>query len=367
MKKELINRKLLAECIKAVSEGKNDKAKRLFAKNFHDTYVSNYKLMEAEEGADDEIISDEFTDDIINDFDDNSSSKYEEAQFAIDELEDKVDTYFDEDSEETKQKIDDLRNIIDELNASSDVMAESDEDCDCEEKEDEARVVIEDIKADFEAKLGELPEDVSDVFVELDKTFEDEDASDEISDEMSFEEESLDEGADDLELDDKDSEIDDYKEEDKKEDEDADSRVDDEKEEAKKERDDLESEKDDYKEEEKDDDEPFDDEEFKNILLDIRDSQKDLEDKFKSLNKEKVDEEWAKLKVERNGAKSEAEGVDKKSMNFSKVKKLDRKPEMGISSSDSEGKSAQAKIKGNIGREQKGLKSYEKISVNNKG
>lgn len=362
MKKELINRKLLAECIKAVSEGKHDKAKRLFAKNFHDTYVSNYKLMESEEGADDELISDEFSDEIITDFEDDSSSKYEEAQFAIDELEDKVETYFDEDSEETKQKIDDLRNIIDELNASADMMTESDEDC--EEKEDEARVVIEDIKADFEAKLGELPEDVSDVFVELDKTFEDEDSSEEVSAEINFDEDELEEGADDLALDDKDSEIDDYKEEDKKEHDDADSRVDDEKEEDKKEHDDLESEKDDYKEE---DDEPFDDEEFKSILLDIRDSQKDLEDKFKSLKKEKVDEEWTKLKVERNGSKSEGEGVDKKSMNFNKVKKLDRKPEMGVSSTDSEGKSAQAKIKGNIGREQKGLKSYEKISVNNKG
>lgn len=334
MKKEQINRKLLAECLRAAHEGKLDKAKRLFARNWHDSYVTSYKMLEEAEGSDEEFISDEFSDEVISDFEDNAENKYEEAQFAADEIEDKAHEYLEDDAEETIQKIDDLRNVLDELSASSEVMAESDEDCDCEEKENDARVIIEDIKADFEAKMGELPEDVADIFVEFDKVFEEEPVEDEADVEPADEE--LTEDVEDMEL------VDDIEVEEPAEEEVAD-----------------------------DEEEPFDEEEFKDILLDIRDSQEELEAKFDELNsekkEEKLDEEWVKLKVERNGAKNEEEGVNKKSMNFNKVKRLDSKASLNVSHTDSKGESAQAKIKGSIGKENKGLKGYEKIAVDNKG
>ena len=231
MKKEQINRKLLAECLRAAHEGKLDKAKRLFARNWHDSYISSYKMLEEAEGSDEEFISDEFSDEVISDFEENAENKYEEAQFAADEIEDKAKEYLEDDAGETLQKIDDLRNVLDELSASSEVMAESDEECDCEEKENDARVIIEDIKADFEAKMGELPEDVADVFVEFDKIFEEEvpaEKEEEVADE------EVTENIEDMEL------VDDI---DVEEDSDEDS------------------------------DEAFDEEEFKDILLDIRDSQ----------------------------------------------------------------------------------------------
>lgn len=341
MANELINRKLLEECIKAASEGKMDKAKRLFARNWHDSYVSNYKLMEAEAGSDEEIISDEFADEITSDFETESSNKYEEAQFAIDELEDKVDEYFEGDeAEDVKQKLDDARNDLSELSAASDIVAEGEDcdDCEIAEKEDEARVVIEDIKADFENKLGELPEDVKDVFDELDATFEpaEEEASEEevVADEEAPVEECGDapvtEDVEDM---------------------------------------DLEAPAEEKPAEEKADDEKFDDEELKDLILDINDSADELQSKFEEITgeKEQVDEEWTKLKVERNGCKNEEEGVKKdSSVNFSKISKLTSKPKMGVSHENSAGESARAKIKGNIGREQKGLKGYEKVKVDNK-
>jgi len=343
MANEMINRKLLAECIKAASEGKMDKAKRLFARNWRDTYVSNYKLMEAEAGSDEEIISDEFADEITSEFETESSNKYEEAQFAIDELEDKVEEFFDGDeAEDVKQKLDDARNDLSELAAASDIVAEGEdcEDCEIAEKEDEARVVIEDIKADFENKLGELPEEVKDIFDELDNTFEDavEDEADAEAEEAEEEapaEEPVEEcGAKCVKEDVEDMDLEAPAEE----------------------------------EAPKADEESFDDDELKNLILDINDTADELQDKFEEITgeKEQVDEEWTNLKVERNGCKNEEEGVKKSSMNFAKVSKLTSKPKMAVSHENSAGESAEAKIKGNIGREQKGLNGYEKVKVDNK-
>jgi len=336
MTKEQINRKLIAECVKAASEGKMGKAQRLFAKNWRDSWISQYnRLNEADESAEDEVISDEFSDAILGDVEADSENKFDEAQFALDELEDKVETYFEDDeAEDVMQKLDDARNAIDELS----VVSECDgEDCDASEKEDEVKVVIDDIKSDFEAKLGELPEDVADIFDEIENTFaEGEDKAEEDDDaEPADAPEKVSEDVEDMNLDA-----------------------------------DAEPEQAPADEPEATDDEtPVDDEELKDIMLDLHDTQAQLEDKFDEIigNKEQVDEEWTKLKVERNGAKNEEEGVKKQSMNLSKVKKLTDKPEMGVAKTNSEGNSAKAPIKGNIGRENKGLSQYEKVKVDIKG
>ena len=344
MANEMINRKLLEECIKAASEGKMDKAKRLFARNWHESYVSNYKLMEAEAGSDEELISDEFADEITSDFETESSNKYEEAQFAVDELEDKVDEYFEGDeAEDVKQKLDDVRNDLSELSAATDIVAEGEdcEDCEIAEKEDEARVVIEDIKADFENKLGELPEDVADVFGELEETFgeaeSDEEAGEEVADAEA--EEPVEECGKAVK-------------------EDVEGM-------------DLEAPAEEPAEapaEEKSDDEKFDDEELKDLILDINDNAEALQDKFDEITgeKEPVAEEWSKLKVERNGNKNEEEGVKKASMDFAKVSKINTKPKLNVSHENSAGNSANVKMKNGLGRENKGLSQYEKVKVDNK-
>jgi len=334
---KLIN-KLLFECLKATSEGKMNKAQRLYAKCWHDSWINQYKaLNEADESAEDEVISDEFSDAILGDYEGEESNKFDEAQIALDELEEKVEEYFDDDeAEDVKQKLDDARNAFDELA----VVAECDgEDCDESEKEDEAKVIVDDIKTEFESKLGELPEDVADIFVEIEGTFEgDEAPADEPADEPAEDgEPAVEEGVEDMNLDAE--EVEEPAEEEPAE------------------------------PEAEDDNAPVDDEELRDIMLDLHDSQKQLEDKFDEIigEKEQVDEEWTKLKVERNGAKNEEEGVKKQSMNISKVKKLTDKPEMGVAKSNSEGNSAKAPIKGNIGRENKGLNQYEKVKVDNKG
>ena len=348
MANEMINRKLLEECIKAASEGKMDKAKRLFARNWHESYVSNYKLMEAEAGSDEELISDEFADEITSDFETESSNKYEEAQFAVDELEDKVDDYFDGDeAEDVKQKLDDVRNDLSELSAATDIVAEGEdcEDCEIAEKEDEARVVIEDIKADFENKLGELPEDVADVFTELEDTFNEAEADEEAGEDVD---------ADDVEDVDADVKVDECGNKPVKEDvEDMD----------------LEAPTEDKAvEDEKSDEEKFDDEDLKDLILDINDTAEALQNKFDEItgDKEPVAEEWSKLKVERNGNKSEEEGVKKSSMDFAKVSKINTKPKLNVSHENSAGNSADVKMKNSLGRENKGLSQYEKVKVDNK-
>jgi hypothetical protein len=344
MANEMINRKLLEECIKAASEGKMDKAKRLFARNWHESYVSNYKLMEAEAGSDEELISDEFADEITSDFETESSNKYEEAQFAVDELEDKVDEYFEGDeAEDVKQKLDDVRNDLSELSAATDIVAEGEdcEDCEIAEKEDEARVVIEDIKADFENKLGELPEDVADVFGELEETFgeaeSDEEAGEEVADAEAEEpvEECGKAVKEDVEGMDLEAPVEEPAE---------------------------------APAEEKSDDEKFDDEELKDLILDINDNAEALQDKFDEITgeKEPVAEEWSKLKVERNGNKNEEEGVKKSSMDFAKVSKINTKPKLNVSHENSAGNSANVKMKNGLGRENKGLSQYEKVKVDNK-
>lgn len=335
----MINRKLLEECIKAVSEGKMDKAKRLFARNWHESYVSNYKLMEAEAGSDEELISDEFADEITSDFEAESSNKYEEAQFALDELEDKVDEYFEgEEAEDVKQKLDDARNDLSELAAASDIVAEGEdcEDCEIAEKEDEVRVVIEDIKADFESKLGELPEEVKDTFDELEGTFDDAEADEEAAEEVADEEAAPVEECGTAPVS-----------------EDVEGM-------------DLEA----PAEEEKpaDDESKFDDDDLKDLILDINDNAEALQNKFEEITgeKEKVDEEWTKLKVERNGNKNEEEGVKKSSMDFAKVSKINTKPKLNVSHENSAGNTANTKMPEKIGRENKGLSQYNKVKVDNK-
>ena len=61
---------------------------------------------------------------------------------------------------------------------------------------------------------------------------------------------------------------------------------------------------------------------------------------------------------------SEQEGVDKKrTMNFSKLSslKMDKKAKLGIASSNSQGKSAEPKVK-TCGYEQKGTKTWQKVA-----
>ena len=151
-----LNKKLLAECFDAfVNENDVAKATRLFQRHWNLAAKNNYALLESED-EDMEIndMGDDFNQSIADDAGSETEQKFEQLQIAVDELEDK---YPSEMSEEVQAKFDDLRNKIDELKLAGEDDEVSDED---------ATVIIEDLKADFEV-AGEISEDVQALFDEI--------------------------------------------------------------------------------------------------------------------------------------------------------------------------------------------------------
>ena len=151
-----LNKKLLAEAFDAyVNEGDIAKATRLFQRHWDLSAKNQYALLESE---DEEFevtdMGDDFNQDVAAEAGSDEEQKFEQLQIAVDELEDK---YPAEMTDEVQAKFDDLRNKIDELKLAGEDDEVSDED---------ATVIIEDLKADFEV-AGEISEDVQALFDEI--------------------------------------------------------------------------------------------------------------------------------------------------------------------------------------------------------
>ena len=150
-----LNKKLLAEAFDAfVSENDIAKATRLFQRHWNLVAKNNFALLESED-EDFEVtdLGGDFNQEIVDDAGSDKEQKFEQLQIAVDELEDKYPT---EMTEEVQAKFDELRNKIDEMKLAGEEDEVSDED---------ATVIIEDLKADFEV-AGEISEEVEALFKE---------------------------------------------------------------------------------------------------------------------------------------------------------------------------------------------------------
>ena len=151
-----ISKKFLAEAFEAyVNEGDIAKATRLFQHHWNAKAKECFALCEAEdEDFDMTELDSGFEEEIANDAGSDKDSKFEQLQIAVDELEDKFPA---EETEEIQARFDELRNAIDERK-----LAEPDDEL----SSDDVTVIIEDLKADFEAN-GELSEEVQALFDEI--------------------------------------------------------------------------------------------------------------------------------------------------------------------------------------------------------
>lgn len=344
-----LNKKLLAEAFDAIVND-NDVAKshRLFKRYWDLAAKNSYALLEA---ADEEFeisdMGDDFNNDMVDEIGSDAEEKFNQAQIAVDELEDKFPA---EVTDEIKAKFDDVRNILDEMKLAEDEEADG--------LAEDASVALEDLKGEFEM-AGEIDDEISDLFDEIsavvqgeddladaemdeedvaDEDFEsDEEMSDDMVDEAvdDMDDESSDESSDDeLEIDDEGS------------DEDFDM--------------DDESSEEDYDDVQKDEDE---------LIDDIKMSAEDLAaliDELEAVEgneKEAVDESWSKISDPRKKMTSEEEGINKKgTMNFGKLPgmKLNSKAGLGSTASVSKGQEPSAKVK-MCPIENKGAKSWHKV------
>lgn len=349
-----LNKKLLAEAFDAIVND-NDVAKshRLFKRYWDLAAKNSYALLEA---ADEEFeisdMGDDFNNDMVDEIGSDAEEKFNQAQIAVDELEDKFPA---EVTDEIKAKFDDVRNIIDEMKLAEDEEADG--------LAEDASVALEDLKGEFEM-AGEIDDEVSDLFDEISSVIQGEDDladadmdSEDVADEdmelgsdesenvdemigeadESFEDESNEDM--DSEADDIDVNMDDSEDMDSEEDEDSDE---------------------DYEDVQKDEDE---------LIDDIKMSAEDLAaliDELEAVEgneKEAVDESWSKISDPRKKMTSEEEGVNKKgTMNFGKLPglKLNAKAGLGASATVSKGKEPSSKAKV-CSIENKGAKSWHKV------
>lgn len=338
-----LNKKLLAEAFDAfVSENDIAKATRLFQRHWNLVAKNNFALLESED-EDFEVtdMGDDFNQEIVDDAGSDKEQKFEQLQIAVDELEDKFPS---EITEEVQSKFDELRNAIDEMKLAEEGDETSSED---------VMVVIEDLKADFEA-AGEVSEDVEALFDEIttglqgdsvetiDVEDEDEDESEDFdSEEDESLEESEDEDMENVDIDFDESE---------------------------------ESEEEDIESEESEDDISEGEESEEEIIYDAKEKAEELLAKLEELEamgdeEESDDEEsdeglnegWEKAKLPRNKLQNEEEGVKKEGMKFGKPTSIPTRKGMGTTSTVSAGTSADKKVKV-CKTENKGAKSWTKVS-----
>lgn len=148
--------KLLAESFDAlVNDNDIAKATRLMKRHLDMVAQEQYQLLESED-EDFEVtdMGDDFNNEVAAEAGSDEDEKFEQIQIAIDELEDKFPS---EMTEEVESKFDELRNIVDELKLADEGDEVSAED---------ANVIIEDLKADFEM-AGEISDEVNDLFDEI--------------------------------------------------------------------------------------------------------------------------------------------------------------------------------------------------------
>lgn len=348
-----LNKKLLAECFDALySDNDLAKAERLFRRQWNLAAKENFKLLESED-EDFEItnMGDDFNQSIADEAGSDEEQKFEQLQIAVDELEDK---YPAEMSEEVQEKLDELRNKIDEIKLG-------------EESDEDVAVIIEDLKADFEV-AGEVTEDIEVLFDEIssglqgDESYEEVDVEDEETDSEEDSEETdeddLEEAVEtDVEKSDDDEEIDldiDFDES-----EDTDNKSTNETSEEN-DAEDVEGEKEDvelvYDAKEKA-------EELLATLEELEASESEEVEDLEAEEKEEdgLKEGWEKTKLPRNKLQNEEEGVKKDCMKFPKSKLSQTSKGMGVSKTNSTGISANKKAKV-CKIEDNGTKNWTKVA-----
>ena len=329
-----LEKRLLAEAFDAyVNEGDLAKAQRLFQRHWNLQAKNQFALLESEdEDFSVTNLGDEFNSEVSDEIGSESDEKAKNLEQSVQELEDNFPV---EMTDDVRAKFEELRNKIDEFNNSTEEDGFDCEDC---------LVVIEDLKGEFEANGG-LSDEVNDLFAEIETGIQGGEPTEEIN--VADEEEAVEEcGSKPVEeaLDDKIEDVDIDFEGEEKEEEPVDAT---EEEPAKKE----------------------DESEDLELVADGQEKLDELQDIFDKLEanesaeegKEEVNEDWQKAKLPRNGLKSEEEGVKTQSMKFKKPINIDGKVGLGISSANSQGKSAFVKPKVNS-IENKGAKSWSKVA-----
>ena len=310
-----LNKKLLAEAFDSlVNDNDIAKATRLMKRHLNLVAQEQYQLLESED-EDFEVtdMGDDFNQEVAAEAGSDDEERFEQVQIAIDELEDKFPA---EMSEDIESKFDELRNIVDELKLADEGDEVSVED---------ANVIIEDLKADFEMN-GEISDEVNDLFDEISSGLQGEDAVEEVDVEDDDSEFDLD---DDEEADKDEETVEecgDSKPLDEADDTDVDLTFEDEESEDGK---DVESEEevdvdaDDTDVDLSDDEEATEDTD-EELVYDIKSDAEELLAKIEELEArdggEQVEESFEKIADPRKKLSSEGEGVEKKrTMNFGKL------------------------------------------------
>ena len=311
-----LNKKLLAEAFDSlVNDNDIAKATRLMKRHLNLVAQEQYQLLESED-EDFEVtdMGDDFNQEVAAEAGSDDEERFEQVQIAIDELEDKFPA---EMSEDIESKFDELRNIVDELKLADEGDEVSVED---------ANVIIEDLKADFEMN-GEISDEVNDLFDEISSGLQGEDAVEEVDVEDDDSEFDLD---DDEEADKDEETVEecgDSKPLDEADDTDVDLTFEDE---ESKDGKDVESEEevdvdvDDTDVDLSDDEEEATEDTDEELVYDIKSDAEELLAKIEELEArdggEQVEESFEKIADPRKKLSSEGEGVEKKrTMNFGKL------------------------------------------------
>lgn len=346
-----LNKKLLAEAFDAyVNEGDIAKATRLFQHHWNQKAKECFSLLESEDEEFDNIGSDNFTDEIADEAGSDKEEKFQQIQLAVDELEEK---YPAEESEEVEARFNELRNKIDELKLAGE---------DDEVSVEDITVVIEDLKADFEA-AGEMTDEINNLFDEISSglqlnseevevdVVDGEDAGEEVPAEEPVEEcgdKKLAEDAEDsLDVD---VDFDETSEGEEPKADDVEPAV-----------------------------EGEDESEDLDIIYDAKDKAKELLAKLDELEANEKAEEgedveapadeedglkegWEKTKLPRNKLQSEEEGVKTQSMKFGKASSVSLNNKMNVAKTNSAGESADKKAKVEQAPQGNGVKSWTKVA-----
>ena len=296
--------KLLAESFDAlVNDNDIAKATRLMKRHLDMVAQEQYQLLESED-EDFEVtdMGDDFNNEVAAEAGSGEDERFEQVQIAIDELEDKFPA---EMSEDVESKFDELRNIVDELKLADEGDEVSAED---------ANVIIEDLKADFEM-AGEISDEVNDLFDEISSGIQGDADVEEIDVEDDDSEFDVDVEDDSEEI----EECNTAKKIDEADDTDVDLALEDEEAEGE----DIEADTDEDVDADFEDDmaEDVDD---GDLVYDIKSDAEELLAKIEELEAQddgdKIEEGFEKIADPRKKLSSESEGVEKKrTMNFGKL------------------------------------------------
>lgn len=344
-----LSKKFLMEAFEAyVNEGDVAKATRLFQHHWNLKAKECYSLCEAEDETFDVDTPDNFADEVAADVDSENDDKKQQLLIAVDELEDE---FQGEESDEVAERFNELRNAIDES-----AMLDADD----EPTTEDIAVIIEDLKADFEANGG-ISEKAQELFDEISASSQDADVADEEEAPAEVDVDVEEPAETDVEECSKVTEAD---EEPKSLDVDVD----------------FEKPTD---EAETSDETPVEDEEPKgedesddlDIIYDAKEQAQELLAKLDELEANEkaeegedeeapatVEEGFEKAKLPRNKLTSEEEGVKTQSMKFGKASSVSLNNKMNVAKTNSAGESADKKVKVEQAPQGNGVKSWTKVA-----